>query len=96
MPRTKLGAEEYAKTDFLRHLSAQQHYHGFHTQRELGQAIGCCQGSVGQYLQRPDMIRIGVLRRLIKAVSLDPEEVLLFLGYSRKDIKQLREPARNE
>lgn len=91
MPRTKLGEEEYAKKDFLRHLEAQRHYHGYHTQRELGEVLGCCQGTVGAYLQDPGKIQTKTLRKMVKRIRLDPVVVLRYLGYTAEDIKKLRE-----
>lgn len=88
MPRTILAKQKYEETDFLRHVSAQQHYYGYKTQSALGSAIGCSQSAVCNYMHRPETIQLGTLRKMIKALRLDPLEILRYLGYSTQDIKK--------
>ena len=91
MPRIRQYEEKYAMEDFLAEINAQCARYGYRSQKSLGEAIGICQGTVCNYLHRPQSIPLGILRAMVKLLRPDPVIMLTTLGYTTKDIKQLKE-----
>lgn len=93
MPRLRQNADRDAMSDFKAEINAQCGRFGYKTQRSLGSALGTCQATVCNYMRDPDSIQLGMLRRIIKLLRLDPIVVLRVLGYSTRDIQRLRSVA---
>lgn len=101
MPRLRQNAERDAIRDFQSEVNAQCGRYGYKSQKSLGNALGVCQATAGNYLKNPDCIQFGTLRAMVKLLRLDPMVILKALGYSAKDIKKLKggpvyDPERNE
>lgn len=90
MPRIHQKAAEYATADFLAEINAQCGRYGYKSQKSLGEALGVCQATAGNYLKNPDCIQFGTLRAMVKLLRLDPVVILKALGYSSKDIQKLK------
>lgn len=91
MPRIRQKADEYAMCDFIAEINAQCGRYGYRSQRALGEALGVCQATAGNYLKNPECIQLGTLRAMVKLLRLDPMVVLKALGYSNQEIKKLQE-----
>ena len=101
MPRLRQNAERDAIRDFQSEVNAQCGRYGYKSQNSLGNALGVCQATAGNYLKNPDCIQFGTLRAMVKLLRLDPMVILKALGYSAKDIQKLKggpvyDPERNE
>ena len=94
MPRIRQYEESYAMKDFVGEINAQSARYGYKTQASLSRELGCCQGTVSNFLQDPGTIPLSRLRQLVKVLRLDPLVVLKALGYSEKELRsRLREGA---
>lgn len=89
MPRIRQYAERDAMKDFLGEINAQRSRFGCNTFQEFGKVLGVCPKSAWNYLQDPDSIRIGTMRKIVKALKPNPIYVLLAIGYSKNDIKKM-------
>lgn len=90
MPRIRQNAERDAIRDFQSEVNAQCGRYGYKSQKSLGNALGVCQATAGNYLKNPDCIQFGTLRAMVKLLRLDPMVILKALGYSAKDIQKLK------
>lgn len=90
MPRIRQNAERDAIRDFQSEVNAQCGRYGYKSQKSLGNALGVCQATAGNYLKNPDCIQFGTLRAMVKILRLDPMVILKALGYSAKDIQKLK------
>ena len=88
MPKIRQYAEKYAQDDFVKEIGAKSVWAGFHTNEELGNAVGVSAASVGNYKRDPSKIQIKTMQKLISVLQLDPGIVLRFLGYSTQDIRK--------
>lgn len=88
MPRIRQNAEKDAIRDLQAEVNAQCGRFGYKSQKSLGNALGVCQATAGNYLKNPDCIQLGTLRAMVKLLRLDPVVVLKALGYSSQDIKR--------
>ena len=91
MPRIRQKTNEYVMGDFIAEVNAQCGRYGYKSQRALGEALGVCQATAGNYLKNPECIPFGTLRSMVKMLKLDPLVILKALGYSNQDIKKLQE-----
>lgn len=91
MPRIRQKADEYSMHDLIAEINAQCGRYGYRSQRALGEALGVCQATAGNYLRNPESIQLGTLRAMVKLLRLDPVIVLKALGYTNQDIKKLQE-----
>ena len=91
MPRIRQKTDEYAMRDFIAEINAQCGRYGYKSQKSLGDALGVCQATAGNYLKNPECIQFGTLRAMVKLLKLDPMVILKALGYSNQDIKKLQE-----
>lgn len=91
MPRIRQKTDEYAMRDFIAEINAQCGRYGYKSQKSLGNALGVCQATAGNYLKNPECIQLGTLRAMVKLLRLDPMVVLKTLGYTNQDIKKLQE-----
>lgn len=91
MPRIRQYAERDAMKDFLAEINAQCGRYGYKSQKTLGNALGVCQSTAGNYLNNPDRIQFSTLRDMVKLLHLDPVVVLKALGYTSQQIKKMKE-----
>jgi len=89
MPRIRRNAERDTMKDFLAEVNAQSVRFGYRTQEALGSALGVCQATAGNYLKKPETIRLNALRAMVKVLKLNPVVVLRALGYTTKDIQKI-------
>ena len=90
MPRIRQNADRDSMRDFVDEVNAQCGRHGYKSQRSLGDALGVCQATAGNYLKKPECIPFGTLRSMVKLLRLDPVIILKALGYTAADIKKLK------
>lgn len=90
MPRIRQNAERDAIRDFQSEVNAQCGWYGYKSQKSLGNALGVCQATAGNYLKNPDCIQFGTLRAMVKLLRLDPMVILKALGYSPKEIQKFK------
>lgn len=88
MPRIRQNADRDAMNDLLKEIRAQAARFGLTSQKALGDALGLCQTTIGNYLREPDKIRMDNLRVMCKQLRLDPIVLLRALGYNTKEIKK--------
>lgn len=88
MSRIPQKADQYADAVFERHLRTQRAYYGLDTQGNLANAVGISQATVSNHIRDFWKVQMGVFKKYIKALHIDPMEVLLWLGYSKKDISK--------
>jgi len=91
MPRIHQNADRDAMKDFIDEINAQCGRYGYRSQKALGDALGVCQATAGNYIRRPLTIPLGALRTMVKLLRPDPVVVLKAIGYTSTDIKQLKE-----
>lgn len=91
MPRIRQKVDEYAMNDFIAEVNAQCARYGYKSQKSLGNALGVCQATAGNYLKNPESIQLGTLRAMVKLLQLDPVVILKALGYTNKEIRQLHD-----
>lgn len=91
MPRIRQNADEYSMHDLIAEINAQSARYGYRSQEALGTGLGVCQATAGNYLRKPETIRLSALRAMVKVLRLDPVVVLKSLGYTNQDIKKLQE-----
>lgn len=60
-------------------------------QRDLGELLGLKGPQTSIQLANPDKIPVGRLREIIRILRLDPMVILALLGYTDKELKQLRD-----
>lgn len=90
MPRLRQNADRDAIRDLISEINAQRGRFGITSQRAFGESIGICQSTAGKYLKDPEAIPLGVLRAIVKAINPNPIVLLKALGYSSKDIQNLK------
>lgn len=90
MPRLRQNAEKDAMRDFVGEVNAQRGRYGYTTQKSFGNALGVCQATAGNYIRDPETISFGMLREMVKVLRLDPVVILKALGYSNKEIQNIR------
>lgn len=88
MPRLRQLQEQYTKNDFLREFSAQCARKGLTTNAAIGKAVGVCGASVGNYRREPGKIQLGTLQKIVQTLKPDIAVLLLYLGYSEKEIRR--------
>lgn len=56
------------------------------TQKDLGEQVGVSAPSMSELLADPDKLSVGRLRRLVRALDMDPVTVLRLLGFDPKKL----------
>ena len=87
MAKPRIDPIEKAGTDFLRELKVKRAQYDI-LQRDIGEEIGLSTSATSSLLSRPDDISVGRLRKIIARLRLDPIVVMVFLGYSPKDVRK--------
>lgn len=95
MPKPKKGSlayefarEKKATEDFVSEIEAQSARAGLKTNVALGEKIGLTYQCIGKYKKQPDIIRLGTMKKLVRAIAPDAGVVLRFLGYSDEQISK--------
>lgn len=83
-------AEELARENFQKAIKFKLVELDF-SQRELADMVGLSQSWISRRLADPYSIDIGLLRRIVHALRPDPLVILALVGYTDKEIKQLRD-----
>lgn len=60
------------------------------TQGELADQVDMNRSVLSRCLADPDKLSVGRLRKIIQILSVDPEIILGLLGYSQKQIRDLK------
>lgn len=90
MPRLRQNHDRDSLKDFVDEVNAQCARFGYRSQKALGDALGVCQATAGNYLRKPESIPLGALRNLVKLLHPDPVLLLKALGYTMKDIQKIK------
>lgn len=93
MPRIRQNADRDTMRDFISEVNAQRWRFGLTSQRAFGESLGICQSTAGKYLANPETMTLGILRAIVKVIKPDPIVLLKALGYSTKDINNLKRSA---
>ena len=91
MPRIRQNAALYQKEDFLQAVRMGQAQTGLMHKNALADAAGMARSTLYERMEKPELLRVSELRGLIATIPIDPGAMLLFLGYSTKDIKKFKE-----
>ncbi len=86
MPRTKLGAAEYAISDFQREIRVKMAYYDL-DQKNLARKAGIDPCTLSRRLKDPKKITLAELESLHRVLHLDLAMILPMFGAARKDLK---------
>lgn len=96
MAKTPATIEKEAMEAFVGEINAQRWRYGYTSYKSLGDALGIAMDTANNYIKKPDGIRIGVLRKMVKLLKLNPMIVLAALGYTSRDIRNfIKENSQN-
>nr|DAG56351.1 MAG TPA: Putative antitoxin of bacterial toxin-antitoxin system, YdaS/YdaT [Caudoviricetes sp.] len=94
MPRIRQLAEQYAaedaeraKVSFSKELDQKSLICGYRSDVKLADTLGISQPSIGRYRKRPESMQVQTMRKFVELLKPDIKTVLLFIGYSEKDIR---------
>lgn len=90
MPRINQKAEEYARADFQREIRSRQGFYDLMSLRALSEATGIPHSTLWAKLKDPDKLEVADLRKLVKVICPDPVILLALLGYSKQDIRRVK------
>ena len=94
---TERGKDSEAIDALRGELNAQRWRYGYTSFKALGDALGIAMDTANNYIKRPEQIRIGTLRDMVRLLKPDPMIILAAVGYTARDIKNLqRSIANNE
>ena len=88
MSKLRQNAALYQTKDFIREVDVRCAYLGLRNNEAVGKALGITGRTVANHRKDPGKMDVCILKKMVKILSLDPGEVLLFLGYSAKDINK--------
>lgn len=83
--------EKKSTEDFVSEIEAQSVRAGLKTNVALGEKLGLTYQCIGKYKKQPEIIRLGTMKKLVKAIAPDAGVVLRFLGYSDTQIHDFAE-----
>lgn len=90
MPRVKIAATQYAKSDFLREVRAKQaFYYGSTYKNDFAEILGTTPQTAARRLHDPYDLRLRELAVLVEKLNLDPAAVLPMIGYKPKEVKEV-------
>ena len=89
MPKISQLNEKYVNEAFLCEIRTRQGAADLMNNRALADACGIPYQTLLRRLQHPEDFTLGELRKLIKAIPLQPLELLRFV-YPPKDIRKLK------
>ena len=79
-------AVEKARKDFQMEVKVQRVKLDM-SQRQLGDAVGVSPPMMSELLSDPDKLSVCRLRRIIRALDLDPAIILRLLGFTEKELR---------
>lgn len=88
MPRIRQLSSEYRAKDFRLAVKGRLAINGL-TQKDLAGKLAISEAQVSTLLHNPDGLTAERLRETIEYLRLPPGDVLRFLGYSEKQIKEV-------
>ena len=93
MPKIRQRYDEYANENLLREIRKQQGSRDLMNGKLLSDASGIPYQTLIRRLKNPEDFTLGEIRKLLKAIPLNPWVLLSYIGYSTKDINRLQESA---
>lgn len=90
MPRIRQYNEIYMRNDFIDAIHSAQGSAGLLQKKELSDASAIPYSTLRKRLDGPEEMSVAELRKLISAIPLDPEALLRFVGYSTKQINEMK------
>lgn len=87
MPRNRQNADKYSREDFRKEILVGMASIGLRYDQELAEISGIPNSTISGKLKEPEKFTVLQLRKVIKAVPLDPGAVLRLLGYDTKQIR---------
>lgn len=90
MPRILQNADKYAREDFQREIRSRQGFYDLMSLRALSDASGIPHSTLWAKLKEPDKLEVSDLRKLVKAICPDPLILLALLGYTKQDIRRMK------
>lgn len=88
MAKTPKTLEREAIEALRGELNAQRWRYGYTSFKSLGDALGIAMDTANNYIKRPEQIRIGTLRDMVRLLKPDPMIILAAVGYTARDIKK--------
>ena len=88
MPRINQKEDQYAREDFLRDVRQRQGSCDLMNGRALSDASGIPYQTLMRRLKQPEDLTADELKKLNKAIGLDPFILLALLGFSRKELNK--------
>lgn len=85
MPRIRTKADEYRREDFqrvLRHALAENDT----PRKYVAEQVGTPYSTLCKRLNNPDELSLGELHKMVRVIPIDPESLLMFVGYDSKQI----------
>lgn len=87
MPRIRQLEAQYRAGDFWKKVDGKAAEHGYKTDTALGDAVGVDPKTIGNNRSGKSGMKVDTMQKLVSALKPDIKVVLLFLGYSEKEIK---------
>ena len=88
-PRQTAESREKAAKDAFRLEIKVQRVHYDMTQGELADVAGMDRSVLSRFLADPDKLNVGRLRKIIRALDLNPVTILALLGYEPRAIQNI-------
>lgn len=87
MSRLRQLEAQYRAGDFWKKVDGKAAEHGYKTDTALGAAVGVDPKTIGNNRSGRSGMKVDTMQKLVAALKPDIRVVLLFLGYSEKEIK---------
>lgn len=87
MARWDANPDQEAREAFRREIKSRRAYADM-TQSRLADELGVVPSAVSDMLSNPDKITAARMRKIVRLLRPDPIVVLMFLGYTKKDLIQ--------
>lgn len=87
MPRIRQLEAQYRAGDFWKKVDGKAAEHGYKTDVALGAAVGVQPHTIGNNRSGRSGMKVDTMQKLVAALKPDIRVVLLFLGYSEKEIR---------
>lgn len=87
MSRLRQLEAQYRAGDFWKKVDGKAAEHGYKTDTALGAAVGVDPKTIGNNRSGKSGMKVDTMQKLVAALKPDIKVVLLFLGYSEKEIK---------
>ncbi len=95
MPRIRQLEAQYRAGDFWKKVDGKAAEHGYKTDTALGAAVGVDPKTIGNNRSGKSGMKVDTMQKLVAALKPDIKVVLLFLGYSEKEIKSFAQSFTN-